>query len=112
MGDAGGASLRRGAATGPRSGGIYRVAHGLMASVERADLPAPVLGEAFHENFRSREEPFDGLGYARGVRQLHPPGRRLDAFCERLRGEFADPDELQSRARRVVESMALALRTG
>ena len=34
---------------------------------------------------------------------------RLDAFCTRLRTELADPDALESRARRVVEHMALAL---
>ena len=34
---------------------------------------------------------------------------RLDAFTARLRAQFADPDALESRARRVVEHMALAL---
>ncbi len=34
---------------------------------------------------------------------------RLDAFVARLREEFADPQGLESRARRVVERMALAL---
>jgi putative acyl-CoA dehydrogenase len=34
---------------------------------------------------------------------------RLDAHVERLRGELADPVELESRARRIVEAMALAL---
>jgi putative acyl-CoA dehydrogenase len=34
---------------------------------------------------------------------------RLDAFVARLRTEFADPDAIESRARRVVEHMALAL---
>jgi putative acyl-CoA dehydrogenase len=35
--------------------------------------------------------------------------RRLDAFCARLRDELADPEALESRARRLVERMALAL---
>ena len=34
---------------------------------------------------------------------------RLDAFCARLLDEFADPQTLEQRARRVVEAMALAL---
>jgi putative acyl-CoA dehydrogenase len=34
---------------------------------------------------------------------------RLDAFCVALRSQLADGDALQSRARRVVEQMALAL---
>ena len=34
---------------------------------------------------------------------------RLDAFAGRLREEFADPAALESRARRIVEHMALAL---
>ncbi len=34
---------------------------------------------------------------------------RLDAHVERLKSQFADPATLESRARRVVESMALAL---
>jgi putative acyl-CoA dehydrogenase len=34
---------------------------------------------------------------------------RLDAFTTRLREEFADPDSIEVRARRVVEHMALAL---
>jgi putative acyl-CoA dehydrogenase len=34
---------------------------------------------------------------------------RLDAHVERLKTQFADPATLESRARRVVESMALAL---
>ena len=34
---------------------------------------------------------------------------RLDAHVARLRGELADPVDLELRARRVVEAMALAL---
>jgi putative acyl-CoA dehydrogenase len=34
---------------------------------------------------------------------------RLDAFSARLRDEFADPEAIELRARRVVEHMALAL---
>jgi putative acyl-CoA dehydrogenase len=34
---------------------------------------------------------------------------RLDAFCARLRDELSDPEALEGRARRIVESMALAL---
>ncbi len=34
---------------------------------------------------------------------------RLDAFTAALRDEFADPDAIETRARRVVERMALAL---
>jgi putative acyl-CoA dehydrogenase len=34
---------------------------------------------------------------------------RLDAHVERLKSQFADPTTLESRARRVVEGMALAL---
>ena len=34
---------------------------------------------------------------------------RLDAFTARLRAALADPDELEHRARRVVEALALAL---
>jgi putative acyl-CoA dehydrogenase len=34
---------------------------------------------------------------------------RLDAFCRRLREELADPTALESRARRLVEQMALGL---
>ncbi len=34
---------------------------------------------------------------------------RLDDFTTRLRAEFADPESIEQRARRVVESMALAL---
>jgi putative acyl-CoA dehydrogenase len=35
--------------------------------------------------------------------------RRLDAFVDRLRAELADPDEIEHRARRLVERLALAL---
>src|SRR5438270_14100647 len=35
--------------------------------------------------------------------------RRLDARIERLKGEFADPQTLETRARRVVEGMAVCL---
>jgi len=35
--------------------------------------------------------------------------RRLDDFVTRLRGELADPAELEARGRRLVEAMALAL---
>ncbi len=46
---------------------------------------------------------FDELALARGA------DARLDACCERLRAQLADGRELESRARRVVEQMALAL---
>ena len=46
---------------------------------------------------------FDELALARGA------DARLDACCERLRAQLADGQELESRARRVVEQMALAL---
>ena len=47
---------------------------------------------------------FDEVGEAAGS------DRRLDSFVERLRSELAgDPETLETRARRLVESMALAL---
>ncbi len=45
----------------------------------------------------------DELGEAAGA------DARLDAFCTALRAQLADPAALETRARRVVESMALAL---
>jgi putative acyl-CoA dehydrogenase len=45
----------------------------------------------------------DELGEAAGA------DARLDAHCARLRDELRRPDELERRARRVVEAMALAL---
>jgi putative acyl-CoA dehydrogenase len=52
---------------------------------------------------RSLEVFIDELEAARGA------DRRLDAHLDGLKGQFADPATLESRARRVVESMALAL---
>jgi putative acyl-CoA dehydrogenase len=46
---------------------------------------------------------FDELGAAAGA------DARLDAFCARLRSELCDGEAIESRARRVVEHMALAL---
>jgi len=43
------------------------------------------------------------------VSQARGADARLDAHVERLKSQFADPATLESRARRVVESMALAL---
>jgi putative acyl-CoA dehydrogenase len=52
---------------------------------------------------RSLEVFFAELETARGG------DRRLDARIERLKGEFADPQTLETRARRVVEAMAICL---
>ncbi len=52
---------------------------------------------------RSLEVFFDELELARGA------DRRLDARLDDLRTQFGDPATLESRARRVVESMALCL---
>jgi putative acyl-CoA dehydrogenase len=41
--------------------------------------------------------------------QVGQPLQRLDAFAQRLRDELADLEAIESRARRVVERMALAL---
>ena len=49
------------------------------------------------------EAYLDELGEAAGA------DARLDAFCERLRAQLADREAMQARARRIVESMALAL---
>jgi putative acyl-CoA dehydrogenase len=43
------------------------------------------------------------------VRQAQGADARLDAHVQKLEGQFSDPATLESRARRVVESMALAL---
>ncbi|HWX45433.1 MAG TPA: acyl-CoA dehydrogenase family protein [Solirubrobacteraceae bacterium] len=43
------------------------------------------------------------------VNQAKGADARLDAHLAKLEGQFADPTTLESRARRVVESMALAL---
>src|SRR5664280_1950722 len=40
------------------------------------------------------------------LRQAHGSDRRLDAGVQRLKDQFADPATLETRARRVVESMA------
>jgi putative acyl-CoA dehydrogenase len=61
--------------------------------VLRALARTPAALEAF----------FSEVEEARGV------DRRLDAFADALRGEFADHDSIETRARRVVERMALAL---
>ena len=45
----------------------------------------------------------DEVGEARGA------DHRLDAFAAALRDEFADPEAIELRARRIVERMALAL---
>jgi putative acyl-CoA dehydrogenase len=52
---------------------------------------------------RSLEVYFAELDAARGGDQ------RLDARIDQLRGEFADPQTLETRARRVVEGMAVCL---
>jgi putative acyl-CoA dehydrogenase len=52
---------------------------------------------------RSLEVFFDEVEQARGADQ------RLDARVQDLKGQFADPSTLETRARRVVESMALCL---
>jgi putative acyl-CoA dehydrogenase len=52
---------------------------------------------------RSLEVFLHELDQARGA------DRRLDGHLDGLKGQFADPTTLESRARRVVESMALAL---
>jgi putative acyl-CoA dehydrogenase len=43
------------------------------------------------------------------VEQARGADRRLDARIDRLKGEFADPETLETRARRVVEGMAVCL---
>jgi putative acyl-CoA dehydrogenase len=43
------------------------------------------------------------------VEQARGADARLDARVEELKGQFADPETLETRARRVVESMALCL---
>ena len=43
------------------------------------------------------------------VEQAQGADARLDAHVEKLKSEFADPATLETRARRVVEGMALAL---
>lgn len=43
------------------------------------------------------------------VKQAEGADARLDAHVKKLEGQFTDPMTLESRARRVVESMALAL---
>jgi putative acyl-CoA dehydrogenase len=43
------------------------------------------------------------------LEQSRGADRRLDAHLDRVKAQFADPATLQTRARRVVESMALAL---
>jgi putative acyl-CoA dehydrogenase len=43
------------------------------------------------------------------VEQARSGDRRLDARVERLKREFSDPATLETRARRVVEDMALCL---
>jgi putative acyl-CoA dehydrogenase len=43
------------------------------------------------------------------VEQAHGADERLDARVAELKGQFADPGTLETRARRVVESMALCL---
>jgi putative acyl-CoA dehydrogenase len=52
---------------------------------------------------RSLEVYLEELDQARGA------DARLDARVDRLRGEFAEPQTLEARARRVVEDMALCL---
>jgi putative acyl-CoA dehydrogenase len=52
---------------------------------------------------RSLEAFLHELDHARGA------DARLDAHLDGLKGQFADPATLESRARRVVESLALAL---
>lgn len=52
---------------------------------------------------RSLEVFLDEVGIAAGA------DARLDAHVEALRGDFSRPEELERRARRVVERMALAL---
>lgn len=43
------------------------------------------------------------------VEQAHGADRRLDDATARLREQFAQPEDLETRARRVVEQMALCL---
>jgi putative acyl-CoA dehydrogenase len=43
------------------------------------------------------------------VRQAQGSSARLDAYVQKLEGQFSDPATLELRARRIVESMALAL---
>jgi putative acyl-CoA dehydrogenase len=43
------------------------------------------------------------------VRQAQGTDARLDEHVRKLEGQFSDPETLESRARRVVENMALAL---
>ncbi|MGH2911113.1 MAG: acyl-CoA dehydrogenase family protein [Solirubrobacteraceae bacterium] len=43
------------------------------------------------------------------VREAEGADARLDAYVRKLEGQFSDPATLESRARRVVEGMALAL---
>lgn len=43
------------------------------------------------------------------VREAEGADPRLDAHVRKLEGQFSDPATLESRARRVVEGMALAL---
>jgi putative acyl-CoA dehydrogenase len=73
---------------------IWEGSGNVMAlDVLRALSREPAVLEAF----------FDEVGEAAGG------DPRLDAFVSALRSEFADPDGLEMRARRVVERMALAL---
>ena len=58
---------------------------------------------ALRSSPRSLEVYFDEVELARGA------DRRLDARIEDLKTQFEDPATLESRARRVVESMALCL---
>jgi putative acyl-CoA dehydrogenase len=48
-------------------------------------------------------------GFFAEVDQAAGADARLDDFVTRLRGEFADTEAIETRARRVVERMALAL---
>ena len=48
-------------------------------------------------------------GFLAEVDEARGADPRLDAFVAGLRGEFADPDSIEVRARRVVEKLALAL---
>ena len=43
------------------------------------------------------------------LRQAHGADARLDGRMRKLEGEFSDPSTLETRARRVVENMALCL---
>jgi putative acyl-CoA dehydrogenase len=58
---------------------------------------------AMAHNPRSFEVFLDELGEAKGA------DKRLDAQIDSLGSEFTNPEELQTRARRIVERMALAL---